>query len=265
MIVKPLLALFAPAFSCAVLAQGATVLRAETLRAEPYADAKAVIEVPAGGKLRLLERKGTWANADYQGRRGWMRALNLKADSAAAIKAEGVLALQTGRAAQGGGVAVPLAVRSARPPRHAQMLLEDVFERRDASRALNFSARLAAAGEFGFALDSPRAGYAHVFAVDSLGRVLRCLFPSVANPDNEIAAARVVSIAGVRVDAAERGPLRLLALVADAPLDLVFEDKEPEGPYFRLAVTEESRARIAQALSAGAYSARIATLPLARP
>ena len=124
--------------NAAAAATGAAVLRADTLRAEPYADAKAVVEVPAGGKLQLLERKGTWANAEYQGRRGWLRALNLKADGAAAIKAEGVLALQTGRAAQGGGVAVPLAVRSARPPRHAAILLDDLYERRDASRALNF-------------------------------------------------------------------------------------------------------------------------------
>lgn len=260
-----LLAVCAAWVPLAAFAQNAAVLRADTLRAEPYADAKPVAEVPAGAKLRLIERKGTWANAEYQGRRGWMRALNLKADGAAAIKAEGVLALQTGRAAQGGGVAVPLAVRAARPPRHAQMLLEDVFEHRDASRALNFSARLAAPGELELALDSPRAGFAHVFAVDSTGRVLRCLFPSASNPDNEIAAARALTIAGVRLDPAEKGTVRLLALVADAPPDLMFEDKESDGPYFRLTVTEENRPRIAQALAAGVYSARTSSLPAARP
>ena len=121
-----LLALVTGCLPVAVIAQGAAqnaaqsaaVLRADTLRAEPFADAKAVAEVPAGGKLQLLERKGTWANAEYQGRRGWLRALNIKSDSAAPVRSEGVLALQTGRAAQGGGVAVPLAVRSGRPPRH---------------------------------------------------------------------------------------------------------------------------------------------------
>lgn len=261
---RALLALFAAALPIAAIAQNsaqnAAALRADTLRAEPFADAKPVVEVPAGGRLQLIERKGTWANADYQGRRGWMRALNLKAEGAAAIKAEGVLALQTGRAAQGGGVAVPLAVRSARPPRHAQMLLEEVFEHRDASRALNFSARSAASGEVEFALDSPRAGFAHVFAVDASGRVLRCLYPNAANPDNELAAGRTLSVSGVRIDPAERTQTRFLAVVADAPLDLMFDDKEPDGDFFKLTVNENNRARIGAALAAGIYSARTAGL-----
>ena len=267
-----LLALILAGLPAAVIAQGAVqgsvnsaaVLRADTLRAEPFADAKAVAEVPAGGKLQLLERKGTWANAEYQGRRGWLRALNIKSDSAAPVRAEGVLALQTGRAAQGGGVAVPLAVRSGRPPRHAALLFDDLYDRRDASRALNFSARIAASGEIEFSLDSPRAGFAHVFSVDSTGRVLRCLFPNAANPDNEIAAGRALSFSTARADAGERGAIRLLALVSDAPLELMLEEKEAEGAYFRLAVTEENRPRIAQTLGAGAFAARGAVLSAAK-
>ena len=80
-----LLALVTGCLPVAVIAQGAAqnaaqsaaVLRADTLRAEPFADAKAVAEVPAGGKLQLLERKGTWANAEYQGRRGWLEKRDL--------------------------------------------------------------------------------------------------------------------------------------------------------------------------------------------
>lgn len=256
-----LLALILACGPAVVIAQGASVLRADTLRAEPYADAKAVAEVPAGAKLQLLERKGTWANAEYQGRRGWMRALNLKADGAAAIRTDGVLALQTGRAAQGGGVAVPLAVRSARPPRHAALLLDELYDRRDASRALNFSARIAAPGEIEFSIDSPRPGFAQVFAVDPAGRVLRCLFPNATSPDNEIAAGRALGFSTARADAGDRGALRLLALVSDAPLELMLDEKEAEGAYFRLTVTEDNRARLAQAIGTGVFAARGATLP----
>ena len=250
--------------NAAVPALGAAVLRADTLRAEPYADAKAVIEVPAGGKLQLLERKGTWANAEYQGRRGWLRALNLKADGAVPIKAEGVLSQQTGRAAQGGGVAVPLAVRSARPPRHAALLLDDLYDRRDASRALNFSARIAASGEIEFSLDSPRPGFAHVFSVDPAGRVLRCLYPNAASPDHDIAAGRALSFSTARADAGDRGAIRLLALVSDAPLELMLDEKEAEGAYFRLAVTEDNRPRLAQAIAIGVFAARGAVLPASK-
>lgn len=246
---------------------GATVLRADTLRVEPFADARPVAELPAGARLQLLERKGTWANAEYQGRRGWLRALNLRAEGAAALRTEGVLALQTGRAAQG-GVAVPLAVRSGRPPRHALQLLDEVFERRDASRALNATGGYSAAGEIELSLDSPRAGHAQVFAVDAAGRVLRCLFPNANQPEDDIAAGRVLSLTLPRPDPADRGAIRLLAVVSDAPPDLVFEDKEPDGAYFRVAVTEDGRARIGQALAGalgnGRFAARSLTLPAAK-
>jgi len=161
-------------------------------------------------------------------------------------------------------VAVPLAVRSGRPPRHAALLLDDLHDRRDASRALNFTAKTGSSGEIEFSLDSPRAGFAHVFSVDPAGRVLRCLFPNAANADNEIAAGRALVFNAARADAGDRGAVRLLAVVSDAPLELMLEDKEAEGAYFRVAVTEDNRPRIAQALGAGAFAARGAVLPAAK-
>src|SRR5437879_2718230 len=105
-----LCALAAPA-----IAQTAVLLRADTLRAEPYADAAPVSPAAAGDAVRVLERRGSWSYVEAGGGKGWLRALNLRSEGAAALKREGVLAIETGRKAQG-GVSVPLAVRSVKVP-----------------------------------------------------------------------------------------------------------------------------------------------------
>src|SRR3974390_2403589 len=91
-------------------AQDAVLMRADTLRAEPYADAQAVAQAAAGDSLRVVEQKGTWSRVESNGHRGWVRGLNLRLSGALPVKAEGVAALQTGRQAKG-GIAVPLAMR----------------------------------------------------------------------------------------------------------------------------------------------------------
>lgn len=248
-------------------AQSATLLRTDSLRAEPYSDSRAVAEVPLGGKLQVIERKGTWANAEYRGQRGWLRALNLRAEDAIAIKPEGVLALQTGRAAQG-GVAIPLAIRSARVPRHALVLLDDILRKRDTAQPIDFSARFGNAGDLELELESPRAGYAYIFAVDSHGRVLRCLFPNALGPDNELAARRALPLPGTgwRIESGTQpGEMRLLALVAAEPLDLFFDGKQPDGPFFKVEVGEENHARLEAALTRGSYAAAAAAVSVRRP
>ena len=86
--------------------QNATLLRADTLRAEPFSDARPVAQAVAGETVRLLERKGTWASVEAKSERGWVRLLNLKTDTAPQ-KTESALALNTGREAHG-GTAIPL-------------------------------------------------------------------------------------------------------------------------------------------------------------
>lgn len=46
-----------------------------------------------------------------------------------------------------GGVAIPLAIRSACPPRHALLLLDDILQKRDTSQSVEFRATPGSAKE----------------------------------------------------------------------------------------------------------------------
>jgi hypothetical protein len=243
-----------------VFAQSAVLLRADTVRAEPFADAAAVAQAVAGDAVRVIERKGTWSRVEAAGKKGWLRALNLRPEGQAGLKREGVLALETGRQAQG-GVSVPLAIRNVPIPGLAARLLDDVYESREKPRAVALSARRAADGTLALDVRSPRPGYAYVFMAANAGDTLQCLFPNAVEPDNDVAAGKplVLPAGGWRV--APEGPVRLLAVVTDAPLDLVIEGKQAEGPLFKLAVTAENHDALAAALSGGAgYGAARAAL-----
>jgi hypothetical protein len=228
-------------------AQSATLLRADALRAEPFADARAEAQVAAGDMVRIVERKGTWSLVEGAGKRGWVRGLNLKTDGAA-IKREGVLVLETGRQAQG-GVVVPLAIRQVSVPGSAARLIEDLFEGRDKPRAVRLGTKRAD-GSLTMDVVSPRAGYAYVFMATNAGDALQCLFPNTLQPDNDVAAGKALALPAVGWKGLE-GPVRLLAIVTDAPLDLAIADKQADGPLFRLSVNAENRDALAAALSGG--------------
>jgi hypothetical protein len=227
-------------------AQSATLLRADALRAEPFADARAEAQVAAGDMVRIVERKGTWSLVEGAGKRGWVRGLNLKTDGAA-IKREGVLALETGRQAQG-GVVVPLAIRQVSVPGSAARLIEDLFDGRDKPRAVRLGAKRAGDGSLTMDVVSPRAGYAYVFMATNAGDALQCLFPNTLQPDNDVAAGKVLALPAGGWKGPE-GPVRLLAIVTDAPLDLAIADKQADGPLFRLSVGAANRDALASALS----------------
>jgi hypothetical protein len=234
------------------LAQNATLLREDTLRDEPFSDAKPLAKIGGGVSVRILERKGNWVSVEARAGRGWIRALNLKGDGPA-VRAEGVAALQTGREAKG-GLAVPLAVRAIRVPGPAKRLLDELLGKRDATRVVTLSAQRGSEGELQLELASDRAGYAYVFLADSAAQGVQCVFPNAVQPDNEIVAMKTLALPGKgwRVDADERrGELALLVLIADTPLDLLTLDKQPEGPLFNVPVNADNQERVAAVLSGG--------------
>jgi uncharacterized protein YgiM (DUF1202 family) len=231
------------------LAQTAVLLRADTLRTEPYADAAAVSQAAAGDAVRLLQRKGNWSQVEAGGKQGWLRALNLRSEGAAALKREGVLAMETGRKAQG-GVSVPLAVRSI-PPGPAARLLDDIFEAREKPRTVELSARRAADGALTLDVQSPAAGYAYVFMAGATGETLQCLFPNAVQPDNDVAPGKALHLPAGGWRIGPEGAVRLLTVVTETPLDMVIEGKQAEGPLFKLSVTAANRAALRTALSGG--------------
>ena len=238
------------------MAQTAVLLRADTLRAEPFADAKPVAQAAAGDSFRIVEQKATWSLVEKNGQRGWVRGLNLKSAGSAPVKAEGVAALQTGRQVQG-GLAVPLAVRGIGPVGAASQMFKQLFDRRDRALPVRVSAGQSADGSLKVTLDSSRSGYAYVFLAGE-GNTIRCLYPNAAQPDADFAAGKTLSISdNVARDPAgrTREGVKVLALLTERPIDLALPDKEVEGALFQVRITAANNAQLATALSGGCAAA----------
>ena len=72
------------------------------------------------------------------------------------------------------------------------------------------------------------------------GGDLVCVFPNAAQPDNDLAAGKALSLpaGGWRVD--PESAMRLIAVVSDTPLDLALEGKRAEGALFALSVGSDA-------------------------
>lgn len=89
-------------WSVQVYAEQAQLLRLEQLRAEPFADAKTVVEVKKDARVEVLKRQGGWAQVKSEGKLGWVRSLSLRGENAATAPAQvGVLAMESGRSGHG--------------------------------------------------------------------------------------------------------------------------------------------------------------------
>jgi hypothetical protein len=93
--------------SGSAIAESGTALKADTLRGEPYADAKAVANLARGDKVDILSKQGAWLKIKAPKGSGWVRLLSVKrGDSGSASgEASGVLDLASGRAGTGKVVA----------------------------------------------------------------------------------------------------------------------------------------------------------------
>lgn len=91
------------------IADSGIALKADTLRGEPYADAKTVGKLARGDKVDILSKQGAWLKIKAPKSSGWVRLLSIKRGSAstsnAAGEAAGVLDLASGRAGTGKVVA----------------------------------------------------------------------------------------------------------------------------------------------------------------
>jgi uncharacterized protein YgiM (DUF1202 family) len=85
--------------------EAASALKADTLRAEPYADAKSAGNINRGDKLEILSKQGGWLKVKAASKTGWVRLLSVKRSSGAASNSSGVLDLASGRAGTGQVVA----------------------------------------------------------------------------------------------------------------------------------------------------------------
>jgi len=90
------------ALTTTALAETGTALKSDTLKAEPFSDAKAAGSISRGDKLDILEKKGAWLKVKTAKNSGWVRLLSVKRGALGKSNdAEGVLGLASGRAGTG--------------------------------------------------------------------------------------------------------------------------------------------------------------------
>jgi hypothetical protein len=87
-------------------AETGSALKADIVRAEPYADAQKTGDFARGDKLEILNKKGAWLEVKTAKARGWVRLLSIKRGTGSGgNEAAGVLDVASGRAGTGQVVA----------------------------------------------------------------------------------------------------------------------------------------------------------------
>jgi len=83
-------------------AEKASALKNDSLRTEPYADAKISGSFVRGESLEIIKKQGAWLQVKAKKGSGWVRLLSIKRGvTASSNQAAGVLAVASGRAGTG--------------------------------------------------------------------------------------------------------------------------------------------------------------------
>ena len=93
-----LLSLLLPAIAYA--ADAGTALKADILRAEPFADAKTTGNLTKNDAVDILAKKGAWLQVKSKSASGWVRILSVKRGSAS-VSNSSVADIASGRAGTG--------------------------------------------------------------------------------------------------------------------------------------------------------------------
>jgi len=83
-------------------AETGSALKNDSLRVEPYADAKISGSFSRGDSLEIIKKQGAWLQVKTKKNTGWVRLLSVKRGSTTSSnQAAGVLAVASGRAGTG--------------------------------------------------------------------------------------------------------------------------------------------------------------------
>lgn len=86
----------------ALAADVGTALKADTLRAEPFADAKTVGSLNKNDSVDILSKKGAWLKVKSKKSTGWVRLLSVKRGGVSkSDHASGIASVASGRAGTG--------------------------------------------------------------------------------------------------------------------------------------------------------------------
>lgn len=85
-----------------VIAETGSALKNDTLRKEPFADAKSAGSMARGESVQILKKQGAWLQIKTKKTTGWVRLLSVKRGAASGgNQTAGVLAVASGRAGTG--------------------------------------------------------------------------------------------------------------------------------------------------------------------
>ena len=86
----------------ALAGEPGTALKADSMRAEPFADAKTTGSLNKGDSVDILTKKGAWLQVKSKKTTGWIRLLSVKRGSASGgSSVNGVIDVVSGRAGTG--------------------------------------------------------------------------------------------------------------------------------------------------------------------
>jgi len=90
-------------YSSLSIAETGSALKSDSIRYEPYADAKVIGNFSRGESLEILKKQGAWLQVKTKKNTGWVRLLSVKrgAASSSGNQLSGVLAAANGRAGTG--------------------------------------------------------------------------------------------------------------------------------------------------------------------
>jgi len=84
------------------MAETGSALKNDTIRKEPFADAKSAGSLTRGESLEILKKQGAWLQVKTKKTSGWVRLLSVKrGTSTGGSQSAGVLAVASGRAGTG--------------------------------------------------------------------------------------------------------------------------------------------------------------------
>jgi uncharacterized protein YraI len=99
---KNLFILFLLAPLIALAGEAGTALKADSVRAEPFADAKTTGVLNKGDRVDILSKKGAWLQIKSKKTAGWVRLLSVKRGDASSNNAVGgAIDVASGRAGTG--------------------------------------------------------------------------------------------------------------------------------------------------------------------
>ncbi len=83
-------------------AETGTALKADTLRAEPFSDAKTLSTIAKGESVNILSKKGAWLQIKTKKNTGWVRLFSVKRGTVTkSNQVKGVVDVASGRAGTG--------------------------------------------------------------------------------------------------------------------------------------------------------------------